>query len=669
MMLRNIAKTKWFSPLFIFFFTLICFGIYIPRLGLFGDDWIYLYSYHVAGSSGYPAFVSFDRPYSAWIYQLTSSLFAERVWMYHTYLFLLRWFSGVLCWLILDKIWPKQKRQTLAIATLFSIFPAFLQQAISLEFILHFTILDLVLLSIYLMILAIEQPKYKYWYLVPAVLLTASHFSIEYFVGLEIVRPVLIYVFLHREIKKHQTLKLLDVFKTWLPYLVMDLAFAIWRVFIFKFPSYEPHFVEKFSENPASALSGLAARIWSDIQIVFVKSWTQIFTPPAEKVSKVFWLLVLAALAASVIVFYLLKRSKEEKHPLKLKWNQWPVVAILCGLFLFVISGWPFWITEVPLELSFPWDRTILSFMLASAFVLVGVVDLLFRPKFQALVLAVVIAFSVAFHYFNARVYEKEHAAIQNYFWQLSWRIPELKTGTILLTQDLPLWRESDNDLVGTLNWMFAPQSRSNKVPYFLFDFTSRDQSILPVIEPDIPVVDGTRSLLFDGNTSDILSAYWNGSDCVWLLLNGEVQPSGMPDPLKQYTVLSEEDQILTNSNTERAAPDVLAEEPAHQWCYYYQKAALANQMEDWQEVIRQADEAESNGYDANNAYEYFPFLEAYLMNGSFESAFELSEKIQNRAGYTTVICDLWNKAFLESESQVSESFEQDVQTTFKCNP
>jgi hypothetical protein len=663
MMLQKLAKTNWFALAFIFFFTLVSFGIYIPRLGLFGDDWIYLYSYHVAGSSGYPAFVSFDRPYSAWIYQLTSTLFAERVWMYHTYLFILRWLSGVLCWLILNKIWPKQKRQTLAIATVFAIFPAFLQQAISLEFILHFTILDALLLSIYLMILAVEKPKYKFWFMVPAALLVSGHFSIEYFVGLEIVRPVILYVFLKREKGKKEKIGWLAFLKAWAPYLAMDLAFAIWRVFIFKFPSYEPHFIEKFGESPISALSGLLARIWNDFLLVFAKSWMQIFSLPDEKVSKVFWILMVAAFAGSIVTFYLLRRAKSNKEKISFNWHQWPVIAILSGLFLFFVSGWPFWITEVPLELAFPWDRTFLSFMLAASFMIVGLVDLLFRPKLQPVVLAIFLTFSVAFHYYNARIYENEHKAIQNYFWQLSWRIPTLKPGTILLTQDLPLWRESDNDLVGTLNYMFAPQSKSNDVPYYIFDFTSRDKSVLPVIEADVPVVDGNRSLLFESTTSEILSVYWNEADCVWLVFNNEVQPGGIPAPLNEYTVLSEDDQILFEENPERYVPGVLADEPAHEWCYYYQKASLAHQMEDWDEVIRLAEEADNNGYDAQNAYEYFPIMDAYLQSGHFDRAFEYSEQIKNRAGYSSVICDLW------SSVEAPESFNTSVDESFNCNP
>ncbi len=668
-MLRKLTKSKWFAPAFLFFFTLISYGIYLPRLGLFGDDWIYLYSYHVAGSAGYPAFVAYDRPYSAWIYQLTSTLFAERVWMYHTFLLILRWLSGLLCWSILTQIWPKERRQTLAIATIFAIFPAFLQQAIPLEFILHFSIFNAFLFSIYLMILAVKVPERRLWFSIPAVLLVSCHFSIEYFVGLEFIRPILLYVFIKRTKNEKQKKLFVQVLKTWLPYLAMLIAFGIWRIFIFKFPSYEPHFLEKFSIQPIPAILELLSRIWTDFTIVFYRSWAQIFTLPSERVSRVFWILLIVTFAASFMAFSLIRRKEKKTSPVKLKWNRWPVISLLSAILLFLSAGGPFWVTEVPLELTFPWDRTILAFMLAASFGIVGLIDLVIRPKLQPVLLAIFLTFSVAFHYFNTRIYEKEHKAIQQYFWQLSWRIPELKPGTLLLTQDLPLYRESDNDLGGTINWMFAPQKKSTEIDYLMFDFTSRDKSVLPVIQPDLPVSHTIRSLSYESNTSEILSAYWNGHDCVWLLFVDEAQPYGIPAPLREYTVLSEPDQIITNPTSDRTVATVLADEPAHEWCYFYQKAQLAKQLSDWEEVIRLAQQAQVGGYQAVNGFESLPFLEAYLHTGDYEQAFTLSEEIQRKAGYEDVICDLWSDIFINMENDNSGSFEQNVQETFRCNP
>jgi hypothetical protein len=52
--------------------------------------------------------------------------------------------------------------------------------------------------------------------------------------------------------------------------------------------------------------------------------------------------------------------------------------------------------------------------------------------------------------------------------------------------------------------------------------------------------------------------------------------------------------------------------EPAHTWCYYYEKAALARQMNHWDEVTHLGEEARKLGYAANDPVEWLPFLQAY---------------------------------------------------------
>ena len=50
---------------------------------------------------------------------------------------------------------------------------------------------------------------------------------------------------------------------------------------------------------------------------------------------------------------------------------------------------------------------------------------------------------------------------------------------------------------------------------------------------------------------------------------------------------------ILTDANPPAAPPASLFDpEPEHDWCYYFEKAELARQRGDWQEVTRLGDQA-----------------------------------------------------------------------------
>ena len=66
-------------PAALFGVVLLAYGLYIFWFGLYGDDWIYLYAYHIKGPIFFVQFVSWDRPFSAWIYVLVSSIFGENI--------------------------------------------------------------------------------------------------------------------------------------------------------------------------------------------------------------------------------------------------------------------------------------------------------------------------------------------------------------------------------------------------------------------------------------------------------------------------------------------------------------------------------------------------------------------------------------------------------------
>ena len=47
-------------------------------------------------------------------------------------------------------------------------------------------------------------------------------------------------------------------------------------------------------------------------------------------------------------------------------------------------------------------------------------------------------------------------------------------------------------------------------------------------------------------------------------------------------------------------------------WCYYFQKASLARQMEDWELIIQYGDEARDKGLRPFDVTEWKPFIDAY---------------------------------------------------------
>jgi hypothetical protein len=56
--------------------------------------------------------------------------------------------------------------------------------------------------------------------------------------------------------------------------------------------------------------------------------------------------------------------------------------------------------------------------------------------------------------------------------------------------------------------------------------------------------------------------------------------------------------------------------EPAHRWCYYFEKADLALQTGDWESVAALGKQASAAGLHPEDWVEWTPFLQAYAYLG-----------------------------------------------------
>ena len=659
-MRHKLSDLRWVS-LLLFGAVLFSYGIFIRWFGLYGDDWIYLWNYHQFGAGNFVQFVAADRPFSAWIYVLTSALFGEKVWLYHVLLLILRWISAILFWWILRIVWPEQTRQATWAAVLFAVYPGFRQQPIAVQFILHFSILDLFLFSVVMMLLAVKKPQ-KYWTLTIASILSAlAIFSLEYFAGLELLRPVLLWLVVDKGIAdwKH---RLRLVLKGWLPSLIILIGFAIWRTVIFSFPTYGPSFLYQFQEFPTQAIKKLVVRIISDWKSVSYGAWRQVASLPEQRTD----LLLYSAMVLVVfgLVFLFLKRQQQEESDQResssLKISEWPVSGLLVGIYALLAAGWPFWITLLPLDLAFPWDRATLPFMFGVSLLMVAGMDLVIRPRFQVLLVSALVGLAVGSHYQNAVVYREEWRELQNYFWQLTWRVPGLEPGTVIISDDIPLWRYSDNDLTPVLNWVYAPEQSSTQQEYKYFDLSTREESVLPGLEKDLAISHSYRNTTFKSSTSAILAVYYSPPDCLRVLGPEDFIAENPPYRLEEAQHLSDLSQIILSPHGSAEPPAVMGAEPDHGWCYAFEKADLARQSEDWERVVGLGDEAFSASLKASNPLEYLPFVEGYARLGEWDKALELSKEVQSVKLYRLDLCKTWSRiqeavSSSEYETMISE--------------
>jgi tetratricopeptide (TPR) repeat protein len=131
-------------------------------------------------------------------------------------------------------------------------------------------------------------------------------------------------------------------------------------------------------------------------------------------------------------------------------------------------------------------------------------------------------------------------------------------------------------------------------------------------------------------------------------------------DNENKLSALSNTRQILATS-VHQPPTALFGSEPSPDWCYFFEKADLARQLGDWEEVIRLWDAATSAGYSPQNGVELLSFVEAYTQLGNLPMAETLSRQaLEKTENLEPTLCTLWKR--LESQSTPGPERQEAIQ-------
>ena len=124
-------------------------------------------------------------------------------------------------------------------------------------------------------------------------------------------------------------------------------------------------------------------------------------------------------------------------------------------------------------------------------------------------------------------------------------------------------------------------------------------------------------------------------------ILNGDAPELSIYDSERTMLIASHSDlSVILPQGVSPAPPtELFGDEPAHEWCYYYQQADLARQRADWNEVARLGAEAQKLGLTPNDAIEWMPFLQAYAILENDKQVKLLSTRINVENFYQQQAC------------------------------
>ena len=425
---------------------------------------------------------------------LTSGLFKYNPLGYHLLAFFLRFAGIIFFYQILKEIWPNKKAFIFYASSIFAVYPGFLQQPIALIYCHHFSILAIFMFSILLMIKVAKSEKNNSFVFGLSILGSFHLFSIENFAMLELIRPFILWQVLKKQ-GRNEKASLRKILFLWMPFVMVFLIFLIWRIFIFKFPTYQPGFFEELKQDPSRSIIDLLSRIPKDLYTASLGAWIKSFSIPqvsnfGRSATFLFWILTIFTLVLAFI-FTLIKSEDKKIRQEKV---QGIFSLFLGGIILFLLAGSIVWGLGLPLDIKFAWDRMTLAFIPAVAILIGAFLDLPIRfGIFPNAFFALLISMAVGSHFENEMRFKRDWENIKQLQWQLSWRIPDLQSNTTLITSEPGLNFYSDNSLTSPLNLMYSDQ-RSDQLDYFLYFSDVRLGLGLKKLEKGIPINQKYRS-------------------------------------------------------------------------------------------------------------------------------------------------------------------------------
>ncbi|MGE5072763.1 MAG: hypothetical protein ACM3MF_04980, partial [Anaerolineae bacterium] len=625
------------------------------------------------GPEAMTRYFSTNRPVWGLLYQVTTRVLPQVPIYWQVLALGTRVLTAWCVWAIVRMLWPARERLALIVALLFLVYPGFNQQWTAYLYSHFFIVLGFLLLSFLCMLRSLQATDAKRrWLLTGAgVLLSALNlWMMEYFFVLELLRPFLILQFVSTEdaaAPPGERLKRTAIL--WAPYLAVFAANIVWRLFIFNNQIYKPTLLGKVRSAPLAALWELLLTVLRDLYEVSAMAWAQVVrlssVLSAGPRTMVFYAAVLVFTGVLVAWALLQTRNETEGHNGAL----W-IIAL--GLIAMLLAGGPFWLTGLEITLGHPANRFTLPFMLGVSLLIGGLLEYLPRQA-RIAIATVLIALAAGSQALSADAFRRDWTTQKALFWQMFWRAPGIKPGTTLLMNEGPLKFYADNSLTGALNWIYDPGNRSGSMEYVLFFPTSRLGGTLRDLSAGQPIQYDFISEVFTGSTSQALAFYYAPPGCLRLLdpqIDAENRLIADDSLMREAAALSSAQWITSKGNAQM--PAIYGPEPAHGWCYYFERASLAAQSGDWAQVAKLGDAALQLSDHPNDPVERFVFIEGYAQTGNWSRArdmalqsYEVSPRVVG-----PLLCKLIARMDHElPDGEAKRSSLNDLRTKFSCLP
>ena len=612
---------------------------FLSRMGVYHDDWK-IFSPLITSDSMPEVFMS-DRPGLGFVYQFLLQLLGYSPSNWQVYYFVLRFVCSLLFFLLNLQLFPGKRILSTIAASLFFIFPGFYEHSNAITFSNQFLTLFLGLVSINLTVLAFRSERKNRIVLFSslAVITELGYlFLYEYFIGLEALRLILVFFLVNQKYVGDGFWKKAGrAVVVFLPYLAGMFIFLVWRFGIFHATrsTVDPAvIIASITGNPISFTFKISIQLLTNVISAILSVWSEPIKLSVQGLSNdslaVSVGLGVFASAISFLGIWVFYRYQEQDTTKRYPYYIVGIAAVISCILPIIISG-------RSIIFSSGFDRYTIPALIGSILIIAGLIQSAGTYGYKILfpLLVFIGVFVQANFAMKAIDYWQAH---RDFWWQLSWRAPDLKDSTILIpvtTGDSGFW--DIWEIFVPANLIYRGETQSLEIFSEILN-TNNYREIASKQSKEVL----HRSIYFnvDFHNALVMSMPIRNT-CLHVWDAQQYEKSPGTQIIHSLAVTSSNiSQIDPNNQAAKPPREIFGVEPDHTWCYYFEKASLARQQKNWSEVVRLAEESAKNGYFPVDRTEWLPFLEGYLNLADTAGADWVLSEIKKDNNVIQAVCE-----------------------------
>jgi hypothetical protein len=468
--------------------------------------------------------------------------------------------------------------------------------------------------------------------------------QMEYYIGFEIVRVLLfMMVFLRKMDGWKQSA--VAAFKAWLPYAVIPFIFLTWRLFFFEGTRKVTDVglqLRKWTETPVHTSLAWLISLLRDIVNVTLLAWMVPLSQLTFDLDVVNSLIALGLSLLVLLLFFNFFSSFNRDRTEETITSRFETEALWLGPAWVVFGLLP--VVVGNRHVIFP-EFSRYGFVSAGGAVilLVAAIGRLNGQTWQRAMIALLLVSSTLTHYANAARFAAQMDNIRAFWWQVSWRVPQFDRGTTIVAHYPVAAIREPSFIWGPANQIYFPSRlKPDSITTGISAIRLDRETVLKILNNEKQYMDSYYMVTAYPNPRHItILTQPTPRSCVQVIDGTAPEYSRYEDPM--FVLIgsySETEKILVDQTPADVPKTLFGVEPKHDWCYTYEKAALARQRGDWDKVLRLADEATKESWKPSDLIEWMPFLQAYALNGRSDELTDIFMEIQSDEYITHQACE-----------------------------